>query len=140
MEQDDKNAAERPEFSCEIRQDPNVLVVTLRGHLDIYAAKGLKEEIDELLDDGAERVVLDCQQLSYVGVSGLGIVLATAQELQRREGRFALCNLVPNLRDVFRLSDLDEIVPVFDSLDAAVAMATHGLTCGMSRQSWRGRR
>ena len=35
----------RPEFSCEVRQDGTVLVATLRGHLDIYAAKGLKEKI-----------------------------------------------------------------------------------------------
>ena len=79
-----------------------------------------------LLDDGVERVVLDCRELSYVGVTGLGVVLATARELQSRGGRFALCNLALHLKDVFRLSDLDEIIPVFDSLEAALAMAAHG--------------
>ena len=81
--------------------------------------------MNALLDDGVERVILDCRELSYVGVTGLGVVLATAQELQSSGGRFALCNLAPHLKDVFRLSDLDEIIPVFDSLDAALAMAAH---------------
>ena len=118
--------ARRPEFSHDILPNADALIVTLRGHLDANAAGRLKDRLDELLGDGAERVVFDCRELTYVGANGLGVMLATARELQRRGGRLALCNLPPDLADVFRLPDLDEIVPVFDSLDGATAMVTHG--------------
>ena len=116
----------RPEFSHDILPNADAFIVTLRGRLDAYAAGRLKERLDELLGDSAERVVFDCRELTYVGASGLGVMLATTRELQRRGGRLALCNLPPDLAGVFRLPDLDEIVPVFDSLAGETAMVTHG--------------
>ena len=52
-------------FNHDIRRHDNVFIVTLRGHLDVCAARGLEDEMTALLDDGVERVVLDCQELSY---------------------------------------------------------------------------
>ena len=110
-------------FSFEIGRDAGVFVVTVQGHLNSPAAKGFEESMQGLLDDGAERVVLDCRKLSYIGSAGLRIVLTTARELQRREGRLALCNLVSHLADIFRLSGMHRIIPMLDSLDSALAAA-----------------
>ena len=124
----------RPELSHDILPNAGAFIVTLRGPLDANAARGLKERLDELLGDSAERVVFDCRELTYVGANGLGLLLAAARELQRRGGRLALCNLPPDLADVFRLPDLDELVPVFDSLDGATAMVSHGTRAPVSRR------
>ena len=99
----------------------DVLVVTLQGHLNGYAAQKFEASMQELLDDGAERVVFDCQELSYVGCAGLRIVLSTARKLQRREGRLVLCNVVSHLADIFPLTNFHRIIPVLDSRDTALA-------------------
>ena len=113
----------RPEFTHHIRRDDNVFIVALRGYLDCVAARGLRQEIEELLNGGAMCVVFDCHELRYTGLSGYGIVLTAAKELQRRKGHFALCNLVPDLKDVFRLAGMMDLnIPIFDSLDAALAV------------------
>ena len=111
----------QPEFTHHIRQDAGVFIVSPRGHLDSVAARGLKPKTDELLNGGARRVVFDCRELAYLSLSGLGIMLAVAGELQRRGGRFAVCNMVAEVLDTFRLSRMDRIIPIFDSLDAALA-------------------
>lgn len=111
----------RPEFRHRIRRDGNVIIVALRGHLDGFAALRLKPEIDEILTDGAKFVVFDCQELSYTGLIGYEIVLTTAKELQRREGRFALCNLAPDLKEIFQLASMLNLeISIFDSLDEAL--------------------
>ena len=64
----------RPEFTHHIRRDDNVFIVALRGYLDCVAARGLRQEIEELLNGGAMCVVFDCQafarclaELRYTG-------------------------------------------------------------------------
>ena len=78
--------------------------------------------MDELLNDGAMCVVFDRQQLSYTGFHGYRVVLAVAKELQLRKGRFALCNLIPDLKDLFQLATMMDLkVSISDSLDWALA-------------------
>ena len=115
-------AKKRPAFSHDIRRDGNVVIVALRGHLHGAAAVGLKPEVDRLLDEGATSVVFDCRDLTYTGMYGFQIVLAAAKELQRRKGRFGMCNLIPELREIFWLASKTSVnIPIFDSLEAALA-------------------
>ena len=112
----------RPEFSYEVRRDGDVVIIPLRGHLDGFAAMGLRPEIEELLDDGAMCAVFDCRELSYTGMYGYVIVLNTAKEPQGRKGRFALCDLAPDPKDIFRLTSMTTLnIAIFDSLDEALA-------------------
>lgn len=112
----------RSEFSHRIRNDGNVTIVALRGHLDGYAAIRLRPKIDELLNGNAMFVVFDCRELSYTGLIGYSLVLTTARELQQRKGRFALCNLPPDLKDVFvRAGMMNLDIPIFESMDKALA-------------------
>ena len=112
----------RPEFSYEVRRDGDGVIIPLRGHLDGFAAMGLRPEIEELLDDGAMCAVFDCRELSYTGMYGYVIVLNTAKEPQGRKGRFALCDLAPDPKDIFRLTSMTTLnIAIFDSLDEALA-------------------
>ena len=112
----------RPEFSHHLRNDGDVIIAALRGHLDGHAAIGLKPEIDKLLNGSPGFVVFDCQELSYMGLIGYTIVLTTARKLQRRKGRFALCALAPDLKDIFvRAGMMNLEIPIFDSMDEALA-------------------
>ena len=84
--------------------------------------------MNALLDDGVERVVFDCRELSYVGCDGpRGRARHGPGATVQAEGVSPCATWLPHLKDVFRLSDLDEIIPVFDSLrlDAALVMAAH---------------
>ena len=116
------SSKKQPEFRHPVRRDGNIFIVALPERLTAFAAIGVKAKIDELLKDGAMSIVFDCQELSYTGLNGYTIVLNTAKELQRRKGRFALCNLPPDLKEVFHYAgQMNLDIPIFDSLDQALA-------------------
>lgn len=92
------------EFCHHIRREGNVVIVALRGHLDGFAAMRLKPVIDELLSEGAVFVLFACRELSYTGLIGYRVALSTAKELQQREGRFVMCDLEPDLKEIFQLA------------------------------------
>lgn len=120
--EDRKMAKKRPEFSHHIRNEGDVIIAELRGHLDGHAAIRPKPEIDKLLNGSPRFIVFDCRQFSYTGLIGYTIVLTTARKLQRRKGRFAPCALAPDLNDIFvRAGMMNLDIPIFDSIDEALA-------------------
>ena len=111
----------QPEFSHHIKNGGNVTIVTLRGHLNGFAATRLRPEIDQLLNGSVRSIVFDCGELSYTGLIGYTIVLTSARKMQGRKGRFALCNLAPDLKEIFQRAGMMNLgILIFDSLDDAL--------------------
>lgn len=56
-------------------------VVTVRGEIDMATAPQLRELLDQLLEAGSERIVLDCRELEFLDSSGIGVLVATRNRL-----------------------------------------------------------
>lgn len=67
-------------------------------------------------------LVFDATDLSYISSAGLRTILALVQHLNARGGKMVLCGLSPDVRDVFRTSGFDKIVPIVADREAARAV------------------
>lgn len=67
------------------------------------------------------RLVMDFGALRYVGSSFLGMMMAVAMQITRKEGQMRICRMSPEIRDLFALTKMERIVPVADTLEDAVA-------------------
>ncbi len=57
-------------------------IVHLHGDVDLFNAGQLRRCIDELVDDGETRVVLDMAELEFIDSSGLGALIAGMRRLR----------------------------------------------------------
>jgi len=66
-----------------VRADPQegVVVVTVRGEIDMATAPELRSMLDELVDAGTARVALDCRALEFLDSSGIGVLVAARKRL-----------------------------------------------------------
>lgn len=65
-------------------------VVHLHGDIDLFNAPQLRACIDELVDDGEMRVVLDLADLELIDSSGLGALIAGMRRLRSIGGEVIL--------------------------------------------------
>src|SRR5262245_58899249 len=88
-------------------------VLSFVGELDLQTAPDLKEAI--AAEQG--RVALDLSRVPFMDSSCLGVIVAAHKLSVEAGGELALTGLQDSPRKVLALTGLDEVVPIFDSVD-----------------------
>ena len=88
------------------------LVLTPNGRLDSASAPAFQERLLSCINGGETSVLLDFVHLDYISSAGLRSLLTAAKRLQACDGRFALCTLTDNVREVFQVSGFDTIIDI----------------------------
>ena len=65
-------------------------------------------------------VVIDFESVTYISGAGIRCALRTGEELKRRDGGIALSSMLPEVRDVFRRSGLDNMIPIHETVEEAM--------------------
>ena len=98
-------------------------VLTIKGRLDAVSAAPAEANINEVIDAGATRLVLNLAGLEYVSSAGLRVLLVTAKKLSRQNGKIVLCSLQSTVKEVFEISGFLSIFRVVaDEAEAAKSL------------------
>lgn len=94
------------------------------ARLDALSAPDFKARIAGALTGVAPKVVLDLSPVAFVDSAGLASILSLVKGLPEG-GELRIAGARDSVRAVFRLTRLDKVLPLHDTLeDAAVAMGT----------------
>ncbi len=115
-------------MSSQARIDGDVLTVTPEGRLDGTNSRDFEDSVlrqlrtaDQASQEGQYKVLIDMGKLDYVSSAGLRAILLIAKTLKTQRSNLVLCSLSPRIREVFKISGFDRIVPIHDSLQDAHA-------------------
>lgn len=103
-----------------VRKADSTLVVSVEGRLDTLTANEFRTRIEELLDQGGLKIILDLGKLQYVSSAGLRSILIGAKKAKMSGGGLCCCALQPLVSQVFEVSEFSKVIPVFDSLERAL--------------------
>ncbi|MGW4947284.1 STAS domain-containing protein [Actinoplanes sp. NPDC004185] len=96
-------------------------VVRVGGELDMDTCPHLQDFLQEVTDSGALQVVLDCTDVTFMDSSGLGVLMVWFKELQDKGGRLCVAGVQQPVEYVLRVSAVDQVLKVYDTVDAAEA-------------------
>ncbi|MEZ5714640.1 MAG: STAS domain-containing protein [Paracoccaceae bacterium] len=83
--------------------------------IDAAAAIRFKDRMRELTAGGAPHVVLELSEVEFIDSSGLGAIVAAMKQLGATR-RLDLAGLTPTVDRVFRLTRMDSVFTIHDSL------------------------
>ena len=89
--------------------------------IDAAVAIRFKDAMREATGNGAPHVVLDLSAVDFVDSSGLGAIVAAMKQLGSTR-RLDLAGLTPTVERVFRLTRMDSVFTIHDSLADAKAV------------------
>ena len=95
-------------------------MLVLDGRLDGASAPELEKRIAAAVDRGDARIVLDCAAMDYISSAGLRALLTGARQCQQKDGKLAICGLVPDCRSVLEVSGFLSILDCRDTRGAAL--------------------
>lgn len=98
-----------------------VVILMINGRLDTTNYHVLEERIVKLVDNNQHKILIDCSELSYISSSGLRIMLMGLKKINTVKGKFALCSLQDNIREIFEISGFTSIFTIFVTQEEALA-------------------
>ena len=71
-------------------------------------------------DQGNTRLLLNFSNVKFMSSAILGQLIKLNKKVTRANGRLKLCGFAPNLREVFRISQLDRLFEIYDDEQLAL--------------------
>lgn len=88
----------------------NALNIALKGRLDTTTAPILEAELKASLNDVKE-LTFDLKELEYISSAGLRVLL-TAQKVMNAQGSMKICNVIPEVLEVFEITGFTDILTI----------------------------
>lgn len=107
-------------LSIEIEVKGDAVVVRLSGSADMGSCHLLNERLMEASADSPKMMVLDLAGLDFICSLGLGSIVAAYLRMVRIEGRLRLVAPPTQVRELLRITKLDTLLEVHDSVDRAM--------------------
>jgi len=98
-----------------------IAVVKVEGQLIVGNRQELKTLVQEGLDHGERKFLIDCGQTGYIDSSGLGALVSLAKKVRDLGGELRIAGLNDDLRSLFELTKLDTLFHISPTADEALA-------------------
>ena len=79
----------------------------------------LKSELAIIGVEGYRNLILDMKNVTFVVSSGLSSILLANRMCNDADGILVLCNLSSQVKSLIKISQLEEVLTIFDSLEEA---------------------
>jgi anti-anti-sigma factor len=99
------------EFSFSM--NPNVSVMTLTGVFDGTQTVRFRESVGQLFENGADIILLDCQDLGFIDSSGLGALISGLKMARAADKKLYLCSVNKQVGMLLDLTDTRRVFEIF---------------------------
>jgi anti-sigma B factor antagonist len=101
--------------------DRGVHVIPVLGYVDFDAAPQLKRRIVQRIDEGGRRLVVDLSGAGFIDSTGIGVLVGALKRLREMDGSLAVVCPDHDMRNIFEIVGLEEVIPLHTSRDDAVS-------------------
>jgi len=99
-------------------EDNGIISVMIKGRLDADTAPEAEKILENFLTRDHPRLLFDLSDQEYLSSADLRVILRTAQEIQRKSGKFIICSLNNYVKEVFEIIGLQSHLPIAESVDS----------------------
>jgi anti-sigma B factor antagonist len=100
--------------------DSDHAVVAVAGEIDMATAPYLRDTVEDLVEEGCRRLVLDVARVTFCDSSGLAVLLLARKTLHKHGGTVRLVGPAAPLVRLFELSGVTTVFPMYDSVAEAI--------------------
>ena len=110
------------ELRTDVSEIEGWTVVAVHGEIDVATSPSLREQMIDLVSNGATRLVLDLEAVDFLDSTGLGTIVSVLKRARTHDGDLRLVCTEARIRRLFEITGLDKAVPLHASLDDAISV------------------
>jgi anti-anti-sigma factor len=98
-----------------VKTAKEVKVLAFEGSLDTQTSPEAQTQLNQLIEGGDKKILVNFEKLHYISSAGLRILLATAKQLKTADGELRICDLNEVVKEVFDISGFSTIFKIFEN-------------------------
>jgi anti-sigma B factor antagonist len=109
------------ELALTARSIADRTILEVGGEIDVYTAPSLREKIVTLVEAGSMILIVDLTHVEFLDSTGLGVLVGALKRLRNLGGTFCVVCDQERLLKIFRITGLDRVFTIYDSVEIASA-------------------
>ena len=106
--------------------EEGVDVFALEGEIDLHYAPVLRTLLQSKLKARSPALILNLTKVAYIDSTGLATIIEYFRDAAKHGGILCLTGLNDDLKTTFEIVRLDKAIPIFPTVNEAVAALKHG--------------
>ena len=90
----------------------NIKIIEPAGIFDVTQADEFYQQIDEALDQGSDKILIDLSEITFVDSSGLGVLVVALKKVKASQKEMYICSVNEQVRMLFELTSMDRVFEV----------------------------
>jgi anti-sigma B factor antagonist len=99
----------------------NAYVISLSGEVDLYTAPEFKQQLLDVIGNGATKVVVDFSDTTFIDSTTLGVLVGGVKRLRSNDGQLSLVCNDRNITKIFEITGLDRVFSIYPTRDEAIS-------------------
>lgn len=99
----------------------HVEVLHLEGVLNADTSSDLDQLLQKMAGSSLPLILLCVEKLEYISSAGMGCFIGTIAAIRQKGGDLRFCGMLPQVRRIFTLLDMDDFFCHFDSMEKGLA-------------------
>jgi len=105
---------------CNKREENGVTILEVaEQRIDAMVAPAFKEYLAQVAGEGSTKILLDLAVVDFMDSSGLGAVVSGLKSMAG--GELAICNMQMPVKELFKLTRMDRVFKLYDSVEQGIA-------------------
>lgn len=97
------------------------MVVHLKGEfIGGEETDELRKTLKEIAESPKNKIIVDMGKVTYLNSTALGVLISAHTTVTKRGGQIVLCNLDKSLENLFVITKLTLVFPIFANLEEAI--------------------
>jgi anti-sigma B factor antagonist len=107
-------------FTIQRSTQDDCTVLSLDGYLDAHTAPEFENAVQQEIEAGHRRLIVNCERLSYISSAGLGVFMSFLEEIREAGGDIKICGPSPKVLQVFEILGFPALFDMLPDVPAAV--------------------
>lgn len=108
----------------------DVLILKFTGEFDAFNLPRFSAKLDEMVDRGSRRLVLDLRALKFINSAALGYLIKTSKRLKELGGAMVIARPSRFIQKTLATLGLDGVFTAYETVEAAVQSFKTGTAVG----------
>ncbi len=102
-------------MDIEVRSEGDLTIIKPSGRIDATALQNFSAFITKAVEGGSKKILIDFKDTEYMSSAGIRSLMEGLRLIEEVNGTFAVCSPNDNMKELFDVIRLDQVVKIYDS-------------------------